>query len=158
MHREFKMVDLTYLNGIADGNQDIIKELIQIFIDQLPEFTDGLNESLALSDWSRMAALAHKAKSSVVSMGMTEIGNQDLKNLELLAKNRRIGLLKCADSLNEKEEKELDSLEKNLASYPTERQEWVIKHDDNSTIKEIIDKFVGACEIAKVELSSILGA
>ncbi|MFT3739549.1 MAG: Hpt domain-containing protein [Breznakibacter sp.] len=158
MHREFKMIDLTYLNGIADGNQEIIKELILIFVDQLPEFTDGLTESFALSDWPRMAALAHKAKSSVVSMGMNEIGDNDLKNLELLAKNKRINVLKELLSLNEKEEKELDSLEKNLASYPVERQEWVINHDDDHTIKQIIDKFVDACETAKLELSRIIGA
>jgi HPt (histidine-containing phosphotransfer) domain-containing protein len=158
MQHTFKVVDLTYLNSIADGNQEIIKELIEIFIDQLPEFTDGFSECMNKGDWAQLAALAHKAKSSVMSMGMTEIGNIDLKNLELLSKNRRISELETRGPANDKETKELDTLRKNLQSYPPDRQEWVFNNDKDDTIKQIIDKFVRACNIAREELNSVIGA
>jgi len=158
MQHTFKVVDLSYLNSIADGNQEIIKELIEIFIEQLPEFTDGFRECMDKGDWAQLAALAHKAKSSVMSMGMTEIGNIDLKNLELLSKNRRIKELDTRGPSTDKEIKELDTLKKNLQSYPPERQEWVYNNDANDTIKQIIDKFVNACNIAGEELNSVISA
>lgn len=157
MERAFNMIDLSYLNSIADGNHEIIKELVEIFIDQLPEFTLGFSECFDKGEWAHLAALAHKAKSSVMSMGMHEIGNIDLKNLELLAKNRRIKELQN-NNLSEKERKELETLEKNLASYPQERQEWISFNDNDATIKQIIDKFVGACKIAQDELNTVIGA
>lgn len=158
MNHAFKVIDLSYLNSIADGNDEIIKELIEIFIDQLPEFTLGFGECFQSREWSKLAALAHKAKSSVMSMGMTEIGNIDLKNLELLAKKRRIEELESMTAPNEKEAKEKETLTKNLESYPTERQEWVAINNNNDTIKQIIDKFVKACDQAQVELNSVIGA
>ena len=41
-----KYVDLTYLEGIADGDTSIIKELVEIFLDQMPEFTEGFDQNL----------------------------------------------------------------------------------------------------------------
>jgi HPt (histidine-containing phosphotransfer) domain-containing protein len=158
MHQAFKLIDLSYLNSIADGNQDIIKELIDIFIDQLPEFTIGFHDCFKAADWARLAALAHKAKSSVMSMGMNDLGNVDLKNLELLAKNRRIKDLHQIISRTEKEDKELDMLIKNLQSYTDDRQKWLDKNDHDDMIVQIIDKFVSACEIAKAELRSVIEA
>lgn len=81
MSLEFKEVDLTYLESIADGDKEIIEELINIFIDQIPEFTEGLRNGLEQKDWRALAGIAHKAKSSVVSMGMNNLGNVDLKTL-----------------------------------------------------------------------------
>jgi HPt (histidine-containing phosphotransfer) domain-containing protein len=158
MSKQFELIDLSYLNSIADGNQDIVNELVEIFIDQLPEFTDGLNDAFSKSHWAEVAALAHKAKSSMISMGMNEIGNVDLKNLELIAKHRRIDEIKKMSEVNEKLDKELDTLTKSLQGYPDERQKWVVENDNNETIKRIIDKFVNACEKAKLELNELLGA
>jgi hypothetical protein len=62
------------------------------------------------------------------------------------------------NNLSEKERKELETLEKNLASYPQERQEWISFNDNDATIKQIIDKFVGACKIAQDELNTVIGA
>ena len=89
MPHKQKHIDLSYLTSIADNDQNLIKELVDIFLEQLPEFTDGLSTTYERHDWSTIASLSHKAKSSVVSMGMEELGNIDLKNLELLAKQRK---------------------------------------------------------------------
>jgi HPt (histidine-containing phosphotransfer) domain-containing protein len=156
MKQTFQYIDLTYLNSIADNNMDIIKELIEIFIDQVPEFTDGLIKSFSQNDWNQVAAIAHKAKSSVISMGMNETGNNDLKNLELLAKMKRIKVLESMPLRDEKTNEELRKLMSNLHGYPEDRIKWVTENDKEDTIKEIIDKFVTTCEHAVQELNMVL--
>jgi len=101
MPNQFNVINLTYLESISEGDNEIIKELINIFIDQMPEFFDGFEESFEQKDWMKIAALAHKAKSSVLSMGMDDLGNRDLKNLELICKQM---------VLNDLENKELIEL------------------------------------------------
>lgn len=151
----FKQIDLSYLNSIADNDQEIVKELIEIFIDQLPEFTIGLGEAFKKHDWATIASLAHKAKSSVVSMGMTDLGNAELKNLELLAKHRRIKEL--TDKKLPEDNKELTNLQSSIKSYSAEKQNWVHQNANDETMKEIIDKFVMTCELALEELNNAFG-
>ena len=132
-----------------------MKELIEIFIDQLPEFTIGISDAFSKRDWATIASLAHKAKSSVVSMGMTELGNVDLKNLELIAKYRRIAEISVnpTDAI----QKELDNLKSSVQSYPEEKQNWIDKNANDETMKEIIDKFVMVCDLALDELNNTFG-
>jgi HPt (histidine-containing phosphotransfer) domain-containing protein len=85
MSGQFKYANLSYLESMSMGSQEMINEMIQIFIDQIPEFTNGLKEHLENKDYSALAALAHKAKSSVAVMGMDELA-ATLKDLELRAK------------------------------------------------------------------------
>lgn len=156
MYNQFKTIDLTYLKTIADGNDDIIRELVQIFIEQVPEFTEGLQDGFKAKDWVSIAAIAHKAKSSVISMGMTDLGEKDLKNLELTAKNRRIKELALLHDKSPAQTNELDKLTQNLLGYSEEKQKWVIENDKDETIKKIIDKFVATCDIALTELKTVL--
>ncbi len=85
MSRQFSFADLSYLESMSMGSQEMINEMIDIFIDQIPEFTEGLQEHLTNKDYIALGALAHKAKSSVAVMGMNELANV-LKDLELKAK------------------------------------------------------------------------
>jgi HPt (histidine-containing phosphotransfer) domain-containing protein len=81
----FTYADLSYLESMSMGSNELIIEMIQIFIDQLPEFTEGLVTHLKNKDYIALGALSHKAKSSVAVMGMQSLAN-DLKTLELNAK------------------------------------------------------------------------
>jgi len=85
MEENFKYADLTYLKGMAAGSNDLIKEMIEIFSDQIPEFIEELNQHLQNKDFEKLASVAHKAKSSINIMGLEELA-KDLKTLELLAK------------------------------------------------------------------------
>jgi HPt (histidine-containing phosphotransfer) domain-containing protein len=73
--------DLTYLKGMAGGNVDVIKEMIGLFIDQVAEISEEMNVCLEKKDWLHLSKLAHKAKSSVSIMGMTDL-SLELKRLE----------------------------------------------------------------------------
>ncbi|MCD6346999.1 MAG: Hpt domain-containing protein [Bacteroidales bacterium] len=85
MAGQFTYADLNYLESMSMGDAEMINEMIQIFLDQLPEFTNGLTELLAQEKYVELGALAHKAKSSVAVMGMDNLA-ADLKTLELTAK------------------------------------------------------------------------
>jgi HPt (histidine-containing phosphotransfer) domain-containing protein len=85
MAGKFTYADLAYLESMSMGSNELIIEMIQIFIDQLPEFTEGLTAHLEKGEYQQLGALAHKAKSSVAVMGMEALAS-DLKTLELSAK------------------------------------------------------------------------
>ena len=85
MAGKFTYADLTYLESMSMGSNELIVEMIQIFVDQLPEFTEGLIEHLKSGNYPALGALAHKAKSSVAVMGMDSLA-ADLKTLELSAR------------------------------------------------------------------------
>ncbi len=156
MSEKYKYVDLSYLEGIAEGDKDIIKELVEIFLDQMPEFTEGFADSFQDKDWLKIAAIAHKAKSSVVSMGMNDLGNRDLKNLELLSKQMRILELEEKDTITDAQKEEIQVLHRNFDGYPEDRINWVVKNANVTTIKELIDKFNQVCDKAVEELSNVM--
>ena len=86
MAGQFTYADLTYLESMSMGSQEMVNEMIQIFLDQIPEFTDGLQDLLNKKDYSALGALAHKAKSSVAVLGMDNLA-ETLKELEMKAKS-----------------------------------------------------------------------
>jgi HPt (histidine-containing phosphotransfer) domain-containing protein len=156
MSAEFKEINLSYLESIADGDDEIIRELIEIFLDQVPEFTDGMDKHLINREWKDLAGLAHKAKSSVISMGMADLGNIDLKNLELIAKKYRLEELNGNSNRTDKETEEVNNLNHILSTYPQPKQEWLSKNASEQTMKEIVEKFKTACNQACNELNTFL--
>jgi len=78
-----KTADLTYLLNIAEGKNELIIEMIDIFVDQVGEFKSEMQDLYNKKDYDSLGKLAHKAKSSVAIMGMDYLA-QKLKELELL--------------------------------------------------------------------------
>lgn len=74
--------NLDYLKEIAGNEPEVVKEFIQMFFDQLPEFKNGMKAYLAEKKWKELGEVAHKAKSSVMTFGMNDLG-QKLKELQL---------------------------------------------------------------------------
>ncbi|NPA37238.1 MAG: Hpt domain-containing protein [Chlorobi bacterium] len=156
MPNQFKIINLTYLESISDGDNEIIKELINIFIEQVPEFYEGFDESFENRDWLKIASFAHKAKSSVLSMGMEELGNKDLKNLELVCKQMVLNEIENKVDISASELNEVEKIKKSFKGYEPERIEWVKKNCNVEKIKELIDKFNVTCKKAVKELNTVL--
>jgi len=79
------ITDLTYLESLAGNDSSFIRDMIDIFIEQIEEYETGMADLLEKSDYKNLSKLAHKAKSSVSVMGMkpeTEL----LQRLEIMAK------------------------------------------------------------------------
>lgn len=155
MKPTFKTIDLSYLESIANGNNDILKELINIFVDQVEEFKIGLNTHFNNKSWKELGALAHKAKASVIAMGMADLGNIELKNLELIAKQYRINELSALKIISEKEKKELDFIGAQLNNCVKERKEWIEKNSSFEMIDKIITKINDTCQKALIELKTV---
>lgn len=64
------IIDLTYLNTLAKGNQEFISEMIRIFMQQTPAALQSIKTSLDNKDWKSVRALAHKMKPSFAFMGI----------------------------------------------------------------------------------------
>ncbi len=155
MNPALKTIDLSYLESIANGDKEILKELINIFIDQVEEFRIGLNAHFNNQSWKELAALAHKAKASVVAMGMVNLGNIELKNLELIAKQYRINELSKLNIISEKEKKELDFITAQFNNCTQERKEWVGENSHPEMVRKIIKKVNDTCQKALIELRNV---
>jgi len=77
------VTDLTYLKSITNNDPSIIREMIELFIAQVPEFSENLTKYLLTKNYIELGKEAHKAKSSLLVIGMEELGSE-MKTLQLL--------------------------------------------------------------------------
>ena len=80
--------NLSYLQSVAEGDQGLISEMIEIFSTQVKEFSVLMNDYLKREDWQELSKLAHKAKSSAAIMGMRSL-TEKLRELEKLANEEK---------------------------------------------------------------------
>ncbi len=84
MANRFTYADLTYLEEMSMGSTDVLVELVLLFLDQVPEYTDNLLSALTNLDFASLSLAAHKAKSSMAALGMHTMA-ADLERLESLS-------------------------------------------------------------------------
>ena len=82
---QYKFIDPTHLDSVTDGDTKFKKELIDVFIQQMPTLIVGLEKSLQEKDYKQLSAIAHKTKSSVALMGIESL-RADMAELEQKAK------------------------------------------------------------------------
>lgn len=114
-------IDLTYLQEMSGGNQDLVLEMIDIFKGQVDAFANEMETHLSNKDYLSLGKLAHKAKSSISIMGLSDLSN-DLKSLENLAKEGKHtekypGLIDKFKQGTKEAVKELDEVLQNLELY-----------------------------------------
>lgn len=85
MNKNTKFIDLSYLNEISDGSNELISELTGMFYKQIPEYQKLLNDFYEKHDWDNLSRTAHKAKSAILMVGMKSLADE-LKKLEENAK------------------------------------------------------------------------
>jgi len=74
-------LDLSYLENMSGGDKVLMKEMIEIFKEQVPEFVTEMKLSLENKDWKSLASVAHKAKSSIAIIGLNDL-TEELKKFE----------------------------------------------------------------------------
>jgi len=82
-------MNLQYLEEVSAGDPNFKKELIEIFLRQVPEFVSNMKKYFAEKDWPNLAKEAHTAKSSALIFGMEETGTA-LKKIQHLAEENQI--------------------------------------------------------------------
>lgn len=80
--KDQRITSLSYLDEVTGGDPDITREFIEMFFEQIIEFKTGLRKHLETGKYKELGELAHKAKSSVMTFGMNDLGMR-LKQLQL---------------------------------------------------------------------------
>ena len=138
-----KVVDLTYIRSIADDT-DIIASFMSIFNEQLIEFELGFDEELDHRNWRRIAEIAHKAKSSIVSMGMNELA-QSMKQLEMLAKTLYVELPLALPNI-------VETYKAQLVALPDDMKQWIADNKSIETVEQLINFYKSQAKLAKADL------
>lgn len=96
---QYKYIDLGYIENIAEGKNEIIIELIEIFKKQALEYIEKMNQYLSEENLDALGKITHKAKASAAIMGMTKLA-ADLKIFEITTKTEK-NTLKFADQIKD---------------------------------------------------------
>lgn len=80
-----KLIDLSYLEKVCEGDSEFMQEMISAFIETIPETLVEMKNANAAADWPGLARIAHKMKPSVAFMGIEEL-KSNILTLEALAK------------------------------------------------------------------------
>lgn len=136
MFEELKTIKLDYLESM--GGEEIIVELLKVYIDQVPDFEKGIQDHFENKNWIELSHIAHKTKGSISILGMDSLA-VDLKKLQIICEFlERNKLLeeKTHAQLDEKQTKLLDQLmEKRLDSNAG------IPEPEINEIEDEIDRF-----------------
>ncbi len=82
------ITDLNYLKTMSGGDSKFIREMIDLFREQIDEYKSIMPELLQNKDYDGLSKIAHKAKSSVAVMGMSEVAEL-LKELEIITHDKK---------------------------------------------------------------------
>ncbi|WP_372642231.1 Hpt domain-containing protein [Ancylomarina sp.] len=144
MNSNTKIIDLSYLKEMSGNNKDIMVEMVEIFIEQNPEFTEGISSYFENRQWTELGAIAHKAKSSLRIMGMDELGDC-LEQIEHYSKgNQKV-------ELQQKIENRHKLNDDDLRIWNNVRNEKV-NDIDLIYIPKLVSKFLNQSPIAITEL------
>lgn len=100
----FKYINVDNIKEYSDGSTDLIKELVELFIQQVPVFYSQMVNYHNLGEYELLGKLAHKIKNSVAMMGIAEL-TSSMGSLELLAQNKSevesyADLIKCFNDIS----------------------------------------------------------
>lgn len=83
-----KHTDLTYLINASDNNAGFIKQMIEIFLKQTPDFLHELRTFHDKQDWESFRKVMHKMKPTIKMMGIHEL-NKDVEFIETSVKQQQ---------------------------------------------------------------------
>lgn len=86
--KSIKHVNVDFINEMSDGSDELIRDLVNIFIKQVPVFSEQLDFFYEKGDYLSLSRLAHKIKGSAAMMGIEEL-SKDMKTLENIAKDSK---------------------------------------------------------------------
>ena len=89
MTNNFQQINIEQLDSVSFGDNEFKKELIEIFLEQIPEFISNMNKYFAEGDLINLAKEAHTAKSSALIFDMKNTG-KSLKEIQLLSEDETI--------------------------------------------------------------------
>lgn len=83
-----KQYDLAYLKNMSGNNEEFIKEMLQTFIQSIPNLLKEMEDSLSLSDFVQLGRIAHQIKPSMTLLGIDHL-KESAVQIESIAKNSK---------------------------------------------------------------------
>jgi HPt (histidine-containing phosphotransfer) domain-containing protein len=83
-----KISSLHYLNELSNGNAEFVKEMIGIFLSENPEEIQVLEKGIMEKDYFTIKHTAHKLRSSIPFVGLNQLIEQEVLEIEELAAER----------------------------------------------------------------------
>lgn len=81
-------ISLAYLQDIADGSNEFMVEMIDIFLNQTPEYFENLEKAIQLGDWATVAEISHKVRPTFAFVGV-ESATETLAQMERNARSTK---------------------------------------------------------------------
>jgi HPt (histidine-containing phosphotransfer) domain-containing protein len=69
----YKYVSWNKINEVTDGNLDLISDMVEIFFQQTPVYSQQLDDLFAKKDYISLSKLAHKIKGTVSLLGINQL-------------------------------------------------------------------------------------
>ena len=83
------ITDLSYLREMAMGDEDIVIETTEVFLEDTPDALEKMKAYYANEQWDELGKLAHKIKPNLSYMGM-ERARELIIDIEEQAKGKNI--------------------------------------------------------------------
>ena len=80
------LYDLSYLEELSGGNQEFIQELVNLFIETVPEHVEKIEKALTNGDLAEIGREAHKLKSTISSIQVHSV-IEKVKQIEAIGKS-----------------------------------------------------------------------
>ncbi len=87
MDQANRLVNFDFLKGFSGNDSAFMREVIEIYIDETPQYLEALHLAVQRQDWAKVGEVAHSLKSSVRFMGMGSVTEQVLQ-LEIFGKKQ----------------------------------------------------------------------
>jgi len=99
------LYDLSMIESISGGDQQFIKQMVKLFLDNMPQNIEILKRAVEDEDWEQMWKTAHKMKSTIDSLNIVEL-KQEIRTIEISGK--KLEGLELIPSIVQKVEKVLN--------------------------------------------------
>lgn len=83
-----QVTNLDYLTELSKGNKKFIKDMVNIFLEENPGEIALLEESVNDKHFESIKAYSHKLKSSVPFVGINKLLDDDIAEMEDLARRK----------------------------------------------------------------------
>jgi HPt (histidine-containing phosphotransfer) domain-containing protein len=125
MDNNSQTIDFTSLYSVANNDEEFIKELIEIFLAQIPDFIQNMNQLFLDNNLEKLGREAHTAKSSVMVFGMINTGKL-LNQIEIWAESKNLDEIEPALKIVERDLE----LAKNELNEALKAEKFKIQNND----------------------------
>jgi PAS domain S-box-containing protein len=74
-----RLYDLNYLKTISDDNREFIREMVETFIQSIPNLLNDMDEAMHLGEWDKVSRIAHQIKPSLTLLGIHRLKESALQ-------------------------------------------------------------------------------